>query len=157
MSTGSEPAVTSPVMSTMLAGPCRRTSNVAVASGMAAPFRAAHGAVLVGVDGQEVGQAGDLEDLAVVRGQAVGADLDAGGAAAGQQPDDQRDAGGVDVARALEVEDDGVGALAGGLLPGGVQRRLGAAVDVARQVDHGDPVAPANRRALTRRHRPLLS
>src|SRR5215213_3128180 len=98
MSTGSEPAVTSPAMSTMLAGPCRRTSNVAVASGIPAPFRAAHGAVLVGVDGQEVGQAGDLEDLAVMRGEAVGADVDAGRAAAGEQPDDQGDARGVDVA-----------------------------------------------------------
>jgi hypothetical protein len=51
-------------MSMMLAGPWRRTSNVAVASGIAAPFRAAHGAVLVGVDGHEIRQAGDLEDLA---------------------------------------------------------------------------------------------
>ena len=65
-----EPAVTSPAMSTIAAGPCRRTSNVAVASGIPAPFRAAHGAVLVGVDRHEVGQAGDLEDLAVVRASA---------------------------------------------------------------------------------------
>src|SRR5437763_1325409 len=113
-------------MSTMPAGPCRRTSNVAVASGIPAPFRAAHGAVLVGVDGQEVGQAGDLEDLAVVRGEAEGADLDAGRAATGEQAHDQRDAGGVHVAGALEVEDDGVRALGGGLLPGSVEGRLGA-------------------------------
>src|SRR3954454_1183224 len=122
-------------MSTMLAGPCRRTSNVAVASGIPAPFRAAHGAVLVGVDGQEVGQAGDLEDLAVVRGEAEGAHLDTGRAAAGEQAHDERDTGGVDVARALEVEDHRVGAVDRGLLPGGVEGRLGAAVDVTREVD----------------------
>ena len=33
-------------MSTTLAGPYLRTSNVAVASGIAAPFRAAYGALL---------------------------------------------------------------------------------------------------------------
>src|SRR5215212_9615493 len=124
-------------MSTMLAVPWRRTSNVAVASGIAAPFRAAHGAVLVWVDGQEVGQAGDLEDLAVVRGEAERADLDAGRAATGEQAHDQRDAGRVDVARALEVEDHRGGVLDRGLLPGGVEGRLGAAVDVAGEVDHG--------------------
>src|SRR4051794_17754524 len=90
ISTASEPAVTSPRMSTIAAGPARRTSNVAVASGIVAPFRAAHGAVFVGIDGEEVRETGDLEDLPVVRGQAEGPDLDPGGAGAGEQPDDQR-------------------------------------------------------------------
>src|SRR3954452_19871975 len=143
MSTASEPAVTSPLMSTMAAAPCRRTSNVAVASGIPAPFRAPQGAVFVGVDRQEVGEAGDLEDLAVVRGQAVGPHLDAGRPGAGEQAHDQRDAGRVDVARALEVEDHGLGRLGAGLLPGRLERFLGAAVDVAGEVDNGDPVTPA--------------
>src|SRR4051812_41711972 len=105
-------------MSTIAAEPCRRTSNVAVASGIPAPFRAADGAVFVWVDRQEVGEAGDLEDLLVVRSQAVGPHLDAGRPGAGEQAHDQRDARGVDVAGPLEVEDHGGGALGGGLLPG---------------------------------------
>src|SRR4051795_786885 len=111
MSMSSDPEVTSPRMSTTLAAPWRRTSNVAVVSVMAAPFRAAHGAVLVGVDRQEVGEAGDLEDLPVVRGQSEGPHLDTGRPGAGEHAHDQRDAGGVDVARALEVEHHGVGRL----------------------------------------------
>src|SRR4051794_41397106 len=118
ISTASEPAVTSPRMSTIAAGPCRRTSNVAVASGIPAPFRAAHGAVLVGVDRHEVGEPGDLEDLPVVGRQSVRPHLDPGRAGAGQQAHDHSDAGGVDVAGALEGEDHGVGVLVGCLYPG---------------------------------------
>src|SRR5215208_2745821 len=155
ISTLSEPAVTSPRMSTMLAWPWRRTSNVAVTSGIGVPFRAADGAFLIWVDRQEVGEPGDLEDLAVVRTQAVRPDVEAGRPRACQQTDDQRDARGVDVARGLEVQDDRVRPVARGARPGGLERLLGAAVDVPREVDHRHPVAPADRRNLTRRHRRL--
>src|SRR4051794_23580098 len=87
------------------------------------------------VDADRLVEAGTLEDLAGVRGGGESAPLDAGRAAAGQQAHDQRDPGGVDVARALEVQDDGVRARGRGLLPGGVERRLGAAIDVS-QVRH---------------------
>src|SRR4051812_27783328 len=137
-------------MSTIAAGPCRRTSNVAVASGIPAPFRAAQGAVLVWVDRHEVGEPGDLEDLPVVGRQPVGAHLDPGRAGAGQQAHDHRDAGGVDVAGTLEVEDHHAGLLGDGLGPGGLEGLLGAAVDVTYEVDHGDPVPPAHGRDLTR-------
>src|SRR5688572_19287059 len=87
-----------------------RTSNVVAASGIVPPFCAAHGAVFVVGDGHEVRQSRDLEDLAVMVGQPECLNLHAVRAGLGQQPDNQRDAGAVDVLRALEVEDDGAGA-----------------------------------------------
>src|SRR5262245_54113836 len=117
-------------MSTTPAAPCRRTSKVAVASGMAAPFRAVYGALLVRVDCQEVRQPRDLEDLAVVRSQSEGADLDPCRAGLGQQADDQRDARRVDVTGAAEVEHHRVGLVACGLGPRRLQGRLGGGVDV---------------------------
>src|SRR3954447_21819916 len=70
---------------------------------------------LVVVDVDELGQPGDGEDLPVVVGQAVGAELAAVPAGASQQPHEQRDAGGVDVVDAGQVEDDGLRATRGGV------------------------------------------
>ena len=55
-------------------------------------------------DVHEVRQAGDPEDLAVVRRQADGPDAATVAPGVGQQADDQRDAGAVDVADIAEVE-----------------------------------------------------
>src|SRR6478735_8491409 len=109
MRTSSEPAVTSPSMSTMLAAPRSRTSIVAVASVIDAPFRARQGARLVGRDPHEVRQPGDLEDLAVVVAEPPGAHLDPVGARPREQADDERDPGAVDVGRVGEAERDRVG------------------------------------------------
>src|SRR3954469_2060786 len=83
-----------------------RTSNVVAASGIGAPFRAAKRAVLVVGNRHEVGQPRDLEDLAVVVRQPECLHFDSVRAGLGQKPDDQGDAGAVDVVRVLEVEDD---------------------------------------------------
>src|SRR3954452_1034333 len=80
MRTSSEPAVTSPSMSTTVAPPRSRTPIVAVASVIGAPFRARQGARRVGRDPHEVGQPRDLEDLAVVVAEPPGPHLDAVGA-----------------------------------------------------------------------------
>src|SRR5579863_7231454 len=71
------------------------------------PGELADGAVEVGEELDEVRQPGDVEDLAVVRGQPAGDDLAAFGPGAGQHADDQRDAGGVDVIHRGEVEHHG--------------------------------------------------
>src|SRR5919198_3536641 len=107
MSTSSDAAVTSPSMSTTLAPSSLRTSMVAVASGIAAPFRAAQGDVLVGRDPHEVRQPGDLEDLAVVVAEAPRPHLDPVRARPREQAHDERDPRAVDVARVAEVERNG--------------------------------------------------
>src|SRR5579864_4631623 len=66
----------------------------------------ADGAVEVGKELNEVRQPGDVEDLAVVRGQPAGDDLAAFGPGPGQHADDQRDAGGVYVVHRGEVDHD---------------------------------------------------
>src|SRR3954468_21726892 len=104
MSTSSDPAVTSPSMSTTLAPPRARNAISAVASVIGAPFRARQGARRVGRDPHEVRQPGDLEDLAVVVAEPPGAHLDPVGAGARQQPDDERDPGAVDVGRPGEAQ-----------------------------------------------------
>src|SRR3954467_10378524 len=54
-----------------------------------------HGGRLVVVDVDELGQPGDGEDLAIVVGQPVGAELATVPAGAGQQAHEESDAGGV--------------------------------------------------------------
>src|SRR5215469_14029966 len=121
MSTGSQAAVTSPLMSTTAVfSPTRRTSIVmaGVPISVVLPFgvptagrgssgrmgELADGAVEIGKELDEVRQPGDVEDLAVMRGQAAGDDLPAFGPRLGEHADDQRDAGGVDVVHLGEVE-----------------------------------------------------
>src|SRR5579872_5890542 len=108
MSTGSQAAVTSPLMSTTaVVSPTRRTSIVIAGAPMVrcpplvmdavAPSRLlgrgrgelADGTVEIGKELDEVRQPGDVEDLAVVRGQAAGDDLPAFGPGPGQHADDQ--------------------------------------------------------------------
>src|SRR3954452_22473749 len=115
-------AVMSPLMSMTRAWPdgARTSSGVAV-SGMPAPFRAAHGAVLVVGYPHEVRQPRDLEDLAVVVGEPAGREVHGLRPRLREQAHDQRDAGAVDVVGAGEVEDDRVGA-GGRLVVGGLQR-----------------------------------
>src|SRR4029077_20255268 len=167
MSTGSQAAVTSPLMSTTAVfSPTRRTSMVIAGALMvgvlplvlllrcyccrAGPGRTAgsggrvgelaDGAVEIGKELNEVRQPGDVEDLAVVRGQAAGDDLPAFGPRAGEHADDQRDTGGVDVVDRGEVENHGVMAfLAGrdGSLVGVGQDRGRGPVDLSGQLDDG--------------------
>src|SRR6266566_5822213 len=126
MSTGSQAAVTSPRMSTTAVfSPTRRTSIVIAGAPIGGvlplvlllllgPGRGsggrvgelADGAVEIGKELDEVRQPGDVEDLAVVRGQAAGDNLPAFGPRPGEHADDQRDAGGVDVVHRGEVEHD---------------------------------------------------
>src|SRR4029453_16624506 len=117
MRTSSEPAVTSPSIAATLTSPRVRTFIVAVASVIAAPFRALDGAGFVGGDPHEVGQPGDLEDLPVVVAQAPGADLDPLRPRPRQQPHDEGDAGAVDEVRAGEAQRHDAGAAACGLRP----------------------------------------
>src|SRR5215218_1016447 len=106
----------SPVMSiTRVCSETSRTSNVVAASGIAAPRGVADGALFVVGDGHEVGQPGDLEDLAVVVRQPECLHLDPVRAGLGKEPDDQRNTGAVDVLGAREVEGDRAGAARGGL------------------------------------------
>src|SRR5215217_6258768 len=157
MSTSSDPAVTSPWTSTTPAGPFRRTSKVAVASAISVPSYALYGAVLVGVDRHEVGQPGDLEDLAVVVGEAVRPDRDAVCPRTGEQADHECDAGRVDVAAVLETEHHGIGAHARRDGPGLVQCGLGRGVEITDQFDDRDAVPPAYVcERFTCRHRRLL-
>src|SRR5437588_8605499 len=125
MSTGSQAAVTSPLMSTTaIFSPTRRTSIVIAGTSIAGVLplmfllalatgsggrmgELADGAVEIGKELDEVRQPGDVEDLAVVRGQATGNNLPAFGPRPGEHADDQRDAGGVDVVDRGEVEHHG--------------------------------------------------
>src|SRR3954452_7733297 len=131
MRTSSEPAVTSPSMSTTVAPPRSRTAIVAVASVIGAPFRARQGARRVGRDPHEVRQPRDLEDLAVVVAEPPGPHLDALGTRSREQSHDERDAGAVDVGGIGEAQRHGLGPLVTRLGPGAVERLLGAGVDVA--------------------------
>src|SRR5919108_546997 len=151
-------AVMSPSMSiTRAASETSRTSNVVAASGIDAPFRAANGVLLVVRDRHEVGQSCDLEDLAVVVRQPECLHVDPARTGLGQEPDYERDAGAVDVVRACEVEDDGVGSTGCGSRVGLAQRILRRGVHVPGQVDHRDAVPLAHRRLeLTRGHLRLL-
>src|SRR5215212_10973246 len=97
----------SPLMSITRVSPeASRTSNVVAASGIVRPLRAADGALFVVRDGHEVGQPGDLENLAVVVRKAECLHLDPALPGLGQEPHDQGDTGAVDVVGALEVEND---------------------------------------------------
>src|SRR5580658_26418 len=117
----------------------------------------ADGVVEVGKELDEVRQPGDVEDLAVVRGQPAGDDLAAFGPGAGQDADNQRDAGGADVVHRREVEhyrtEARVGAdgrvirvgqhvsggsvdLAGKLYDGGAGQHPGRGLTHARHVQH---------------------
>src|SRR5215210_4928582 len=132
----------SPLMSiTRVCSETSRTSNLVAASGIAAPLGAAYGALLVVGDGHEVGQPGDFEDLAVVVRQPECLDFDPVLAGLGQEPDDQRDAGAVDVVGVREVEGDRGGSAGAGFGICLVQGLLGGRVDVPRQVDNSQPVA----------------
>src|SRR5436190_24310247 len=158
ISTSSLWAVISPLTSIRRAASATsRTSNVVAASGMIVPFGAAHGAVFVVGDRHEVGQARDLEDLAVVARQPERPDFDATLAGIGQQPDDQRDSRAVDVVGALEVERDRDRAAVLSAHVCLVQCGLGGRGHVPRQVDQCDAITLADVRAqLTRCHRFLL-
>src|SRR5215212_1349158 len=132
----------SPLMSiTRADSDTSRTSNLVAASGMVAPFRAGDGALLVVSDRHEVRQARDLEDLAVVVGQPECGDLDVARPRLGQQPDDHRDSGAVDVVRPGEVQDDW-SAAGRGLVVAALQCRLGARIDVAGEVDDRNVASP---------------
>src|SRR5215207_1608069 len=116
----------SPSMSiTLTPSETARTSNVVAASGILTPFRAANSTVLVVGDRHEVGQPRDLEDLAVVVRQPECLHFDPTGAGLCQEPDDQGDAGAVDVVGAREVEDDRAGSTGRGLRVRLVQRAIG--------------------------------
>src|SRR4051812_34249105 len=111
MSTASLCAVMSPLMSMTRAwSDGARTSSVVAVSGMPAPLRAAHGAVLVVGYPHEVREPRDLEDLAVVVREPAGREVDGLRARLRQQAHHQRDARAVDVVRAGEVEDHRVAA-----------------------------------------------
>src|SRR2546429_1508503 len=159
MSTGSQAAVTSLLMSTTAVfSPTRRTSIVIAGALMVVSSpccyfcyaraagsggrvgELADGAVEIGKELDEVRQPGDVEDLAVVRGQAAGDDLPAFGPRPGEHADDQRDAGGVDVVDRGEVENHGVMAFRAGRdgpLVGVGQDHGGGPVDLPRQLDDG--------------------
>ena len=62
------------------------------------------GRVLVALDAHEVGDAGDLEDLDVVRAEPAGADLDAVPSPGGEDAHEDRDARAVDVGGLREVD-----------------------------------------------------
>src|SRR3954471_19317803 len=158
MRTSSLAAVMSPWMSITRTGPeGSRTSNVVAASGMVAPFRAVDGAALVVGDRHEVGQACDLEDLAVVVRQAERRDLDPAGARLGQEAHDQRDPGAVDVAGGGEVQGDRAD-VARGFVVGTLQHSLGGRIDVADQVqDRHAAVLAHGYLELMYRHRRLLA
>src|SRR5215210_4215388 len=106
----------SPLMSiTRVCSETSRTSNVVAASGIVALLGAADGALFVVGDGHEVGQPGDLEDLAVVVRQPECLHLNTLRAGLGQEPDDQRNTGAVDVVGVREIEGDRGGSARGGL------------------------------------------
>src|ERR1700704_1164093 len=99
------PAVTSPRISMMLMDALgARTSMSAVASGIPVPFVGGRCVRLICVQGNEVGEARDLEDLAVVVGEAAGGQAAPLGSRTAEQSDDQRDPGRVDVLDVREVE-----------------------------------------------------
>src|SRR5580693_6823365 len=139
MSTGSQAAVTSPLMSTTaVASPNRLTSIVIVIGFLPLVlYELADGDVEIGEELDEVGQPGDVEDLAVVGGEPAGHDLPAFGPREGEHADDQRDAGGVDVVDRGKVEHDRAQAGSGGdrSLVGAGQDRGGGSVDLAGKLD----------------------
>src|SRR4028118_109210 len=108
--------------------------------------RLVQGALLVREDAHEVREAGDVEDLDVVLGEATGREVALRGAGPGQEAHDQGDTRGVDVVHALKVEEDGIGVPLLGLSVGGVEGLLGEAVDLAPKVEHGGAGLPAHLR-----------
>src|SRR3972149_9204661 len=124
MRTSSHAAVMSPEMSTMLvAAPASRTSMVTIACGIPLPpcrsqGHVADGGRLVREDLHEVGKPGDLEDLAVVVGQATRGDRPLVLPGLREDPHDQRDAGRVDVVDVAEVQQDRSRAVPGRLVVG---------------------------------------
>ena len=85
------------------------------------------------LDGHEVGQAGDLEDLPVVVGKAARCHGHVGASGPAQEPDDERDAGRVDVGHRREIERERRRTRGRCLAVGPVEGRAGLAVDVARE------------------------
>src|ERR671918_524076 len=149
MRTSSLPAVMSPFISiTRAVSRTSRTSNVVAVSGI----------LVSSLDGHEIRQARDLEDLAVVIRKTARPHLDLAGARLREQAHDQRDAGAVDVLDVGEVEDDRAGAPAGRLAVRALEGRLGGRVHVAVKGQHGHSVAVLQRYLkLTCRHRRLLA
>src|SRR5215211_2150798 len=103
-----------------------------------------YGALFVGEDAHEVREARDVEDLHVMLAQVAGEQAPMRRARPGEQADDQGYPGRVDVVDPLEVEQDRLRLLGLGLRVRGVQGLLGEAVDLARQVEHGDARFQAN-------------
>src|ERR1700755_3408325 len=188
MSTGSQAAVTSPLMSTTAVfSPTRRTSIVIADAliGSVLPLllllvlvlaaecgcwllaagsggrvgELADGAVEIGKELDEVRQPGDVEDLAVMRGQAAGDNLPAFGPGPGEHADDQCDAGRVDVVHRGKVEHHGVVVFRAGRdgpLVGIGQHRGGGPVDLSRQLDDGGSGKRPGRGLTCARHLPHL-
>src|SRR4051794_29404959 len=103
-----------------------------------------HGAVLVVVHADDLVEAGQLEDLPVVLGQAVGAQLLVGTLGADEQRDQQADAAAVHVVQAGEVQDDPAGLLRARLAVGVHELVLARRRDVALELDdrHRAPRGP---------------
>src|SRR5829696_2675516 len=103
----------------------------------------AQGCGFVVRDGHELGQARDLEDVAVVLRQPERAYVQPILPGLSQKPHDQGDAGAVDVFGPFKIEDHGAQGGSRGLDVGLVEHRFGGPVDVPRQVDHDGCVALA--------------
>src|ERR671919_127456 len=145
MSTSSQAAVRSPLMSMTLApSPAGRTSMLIESSGIGPSFIAAaglfDGRVLVRVEIHEVCEPCYLEDLPVVIGEAAGSHLPALFARPRHQADDQRYARRVDVADLFEVEEDGGRIRRRGPLVSLGELLFGGGIDVSAEFDDREPV-----------------
>src|SRR5262245_11121593 len=87
-----------------------------------------NGALFVGEDVHKINQPGDVEDFHVMLTQTVDRQGAVRFSSAGQQADNQGDAGAVDVIHIAEVEDNSLRLLKLGLSVSGVQRRFDFAV-----------------------------
>src|ERR671934_2030712 len=175
MSTFSAIEVTSPLMSTMLAlsptvrrfivtSVCgtvclllsSRSPALRRGSGLCGRLRVrcrctGQGARFVREHAHEVGQARDVENLDVMIAQAVDQQAAPNLACLCQQADDEGDTGGIHERHVAEIEQNGAGAPAARLRIGRVECVFAGRIELAMQVDDGNP-GPEARARLKRSH-----
>src|SRR5919202_5659379 len=170
MSTFSAIEVTSPLMSTMLAlsltvrtfivtsvcatvclllssrSPARLRGSALCGRLRVRCRRAGQGACFVREHAHEVGQARDVENLDVMTAQAVDQQAAPNLACLCQQADDEGDAGRIHELHVAEIEQNGAGAAATRVRIGRVERVFAGRIELAMQVDDGDPGPEAHAR-----------
>src|SRR5258706_9796262 len=94
-----------------------------------------HQALFILIDAHEIRETGNVEYLSVMLAQPVDGQRTMCCAGTGQQPDDQRDPGAIDVIYVAKIEDDHCRVLCLGLLISGSEGRFNSSVDLTVQIN----------------------